>query len=414
MEIFLTLEDAINRAIANSISLQKNVIELELAQYSAEHIWSVLFPSFSLGAELIFLPRTNLISSPGFNYNANGIPYSVNFGIDIQLNTTIPSSMRETELAYRMGLLSYENASRRVALEATKTFYSLLANKVNIANLEEALALAERQLENNRIARANGLIGELPWLRSSLSAETARYNLSVAQASFDNSLKEFLTTLGLDRNTEVILVGTINPVQVNVDAEALILEFLPRRPDIISQRQIIEQAVLRRTQRIISTKAPSLSFRVGWTGSLTNTGFTDNLSGSLSLTIPIDPWIPGTQSNQALRATDADLEKARLELLNTENAARANIRSLSENINNAWESIEMASLILEIAQRTYELTEAGLRSGSVEYLSFENTRKDLADAQYRLLQSELNYLNLLLDLASSLNVDLETLIRRGE
>jgi outer membrane protein TolC len=419
VELSLTLEDAINRAIANSISLQKSAIDLELSQFRADHLWSEIFPTLSLRAGLDILPSTPLFTSPGLNYNADGVSYSLSFGISMQFNMGIPYTMQLTEMAYRTGLLNFENASRMVALNITKAFNTLLAGKANIANLEEILALAERQLEKNRIARANGLISELPWLQSRLSVETARYNLSNAQASYFNSLRDFLNTIGLDWDTDVTLVGTINPVPDNFDAEALILEFLPRRPDIISQRQIIERLELSRTQSNMSAKSPSLSLGLSWSGSpQRNTGiggkFTDSLSGSLSLTIPIDPWIPGSQSNQSFRSADAELEKARLDLVNAENSAKANIRSLSESLNNSWRSIEIARLRVEIAQRTYELSEAGFQSGTVEYLSFENTRNDLADAQYRLLQSELSYLNLMLDLASSLNIDLETLTRRGE
>jgi OMF family outer membrane factor len=327
--------------------------------------------------------------------------------------------MQLTEMAYRTGLLSFENASLQLALNITKAFNTLLAGKANITNREQALAQAERQLENNRILRANGLIGELPLLQSQVNAETERFELSIAKDEYDSSLRGFLTTLGLDRDADVTLVGTINPVPVNLNIEALILEFLPRRPDIVSQRQEIGRLELSRTQSNMSAKSPSLSLRLGWSGGPErNRGlggkFTDNLSGSLSLSIPIDPWIPGTRSNQNFRSADANVEKARLDLINTENNAKADIRSLSERLNNSWRSIEIARLRVELAQRTYELTEAGFRSGSVEYLTFETTRKDLADAQLQLLQRELSYLNLMLDLAFSLNIDLETLTRRGE
>jgi hypothetical protein len=41
-----------------------------------------------------------------------------------------------------------------------------------------------------------------------------------------------------------------------------------------------------------------------------------------------------------LRTADAELEKARLDLLNTETIARSNIRNLTESLRNSWNSIE--------------------------------------------------------------------------
>ena len=417
----LSLEEVVDRALASSINLQKDAIDLELARYRAEHLWSELFPSLSLGGNLTFLPSTPLFTDPGFSYNTNSLSYSMSLGATFRFNGGIPSSMKLTELAYRSGLLDYENARRRAEIDITKTFYNLLAGQENIRNLEESLELAERQYEKNSISRSNGLIGELPWLQSRLSAETARYNLSNAKGAYENTFKDFLTTLGLDRDTEVTLNGKIVPVPLVFDPEVLILEYLPKRPDIIKQRQIIEQRELTQKQRSLSAKAPSLNLSATWSGGTptpNNAGlagkFSDRLSGSLVLSIPVDPWIPGTTSNQTLKSADADLEKARLDLINTETSAKANIRSLSESLKNSWNNIEIARLRVEIAQRAYELSEAGFRSGTVEFLSLENTRNDLADAQYRFLQSELTYMNLLLDLAASLNVDLETLTRSGE
>ena len=412
--ISLSLDDAINRALDQSINLQKSAIDLNMAQYRANSIWSEFFPSFSLGARMDILPSTPLFTDPGFGFNPDAMSYSLSFGVTMRLHAGIPSSMMLTELAYRRGLLDYENARKRVTLDITKIFYNLLAGQVNLINLENSLNLAERQLERNRIARANGLIGELPWLQSRLSVETARYTLSTEQGAYDIAFKDFLTALGFERDIDVVLIGSINPEYLEFDTEAIILEYLPRRPDIISQRQTIERLELSQRQRNLSSKAPSLSLSAGWSASpRRNTGLTgnisDNLSASISLSIPIDPWIPGTSSNQDFRAMEAELEKARLDLIERENLAKAYVRSLSERLRNSWNSIEIARLRVEIAQRTYELSEAGFNAGTMEFLSFENTYHDLNDARFRLLQSELAYFNYLLDLAYELNVDLETL-----
>jgi hypothetical protein len=130
VEISLTLEDAVSRAIANNINVQKSAIDLELLQYRNDHILTELFiNNWSIGVGLNVLPNTPLFTEPGFSYNADRLSLSFDFGITIPLNIRMPYTVQLAELAYRRGLLSYEDASRRVALETTKTFYSLLANK---------------------------------------------------------------------------------------------------------------------------------------------------------------------------------------------------------------------------------------------------------------------------------------------
>jgi outer membrane protein TolC len=410
----LTLDEAVRRALDESLNLQKNTIDLALAEYKAEHLWAEIFPSFSLSTGLTFLPDTTLFTDPGFQYNRDNRSYRFNFGVSMQFNTGIPYSMKLIRAAYQKGLLDYENSKHQLEIQITKTFFRLLTARENISYLESSLALAQQQLEQDRIARENGLLSELAWLESRLDTETARYNLSSAQGDFTVALGEFLALLGMDQNTEVALEGSIDIEPLEVDAEALILEYLPKRPDIINQRQAIERLELTRKKNAGSAKAPSLSLSSSWSGNNkfnSSSKFADNLSGSVTLTVPVDPWIPGTQKNQSGRADAAEVEKARLDLKNTETAAKTQIRSLATSLRNSWASLEIALLRVEIARRTYEYTEEGFRNGTVGYQDFEDTRNELTSARQRLLQSELTYQNLILDLAVALNVDWKELAR---
>jgi outer membrane protein TolC len=413
----LSLEEAVERAMAESVNLQKSAIDLGLAEYKADRLWAEIFPSFTLSGGLAVLPSTPLFTAPGFQYDKDKAGYSVSFGVSLGFNTGIPYSMKLIDLAYRRGLLDYENARRQLEIQVTKSFYNLLAARENISHLEESLELAEKQLEQNRVAKANGLISELTWHQSRLGAETARYNLSTTQGSYRTGLGEFLAGLGMEPDPETILEGAIEIAPFEADPEALILEYLPKRPDVVSQRQTIERLELSRKQSAGSSRVPSLDLSATWRGG-PNPGFSgqfsDSLSGNLTLRIPIDPWIPGTRSNQTIRSAGAETEKARLDLKNTETAAKSQIRSLAEGLRNFWGSLEIARLRVEIALRTYELSEEGFRNGAVEFLSLENTRNDLADARQRLLQGELAYQNAVLDLAAALNVDWKTLTRSGE
>jgi outer membrane protein TolC len=410
----LTLDEAVRRALHESLDLQKNAIDLALKEYKAEHLWAEIFPSLTLRAGLTFLPETPLFTDPGFRYEGDSSSYSLNLGVTLQFNAGISYSMKMITLAYQTGLLDYEDARRQLEIRTTKTFFRLLTDRENISYLESSLALAQQQLEQDRIARENGLLSELAWLESRLDTETARYNLSSALGEFDIALGEFLTLLGMDQNTGVVLDGSIDILPVTVDPEALILEYLPKRPDILSRRQAIERLELAKKMNLGSSRAPSLSLSTTWNGGRSFGGgdkFADRLSGSLTLNIPVDPWIPGTKSNQSGRSDSAEVEKARLDLSSAETEAKRQIRSLAANLRNSWASLEIALLRVEIARRTYEYTEEGFRNGTVAYQDFEDTRNELTSARQGLLRSELAYQNLILDLAAALNVDWKDLTR---
>jgi len=411
--VTLTLDEAVRLALDQSINLKKSSIDLEQAGYSASKLWSEIFPGFSLSASLTFLPSTPLLTGTGFQYRDDALSYSVSLGLSLSLNPSISSSMKRIELAYRAQLLSYESASKQLEIQVIKRFLNLITMNSNISYMQESLDLAQQKMNSDRIARANGLLSELTWLNSQLSAETARYNLLTAQNSYKNSLNEFLALLGMDDGTDIILDGTVDITQLHLDPEKLILEYLPKRPDIVSQRQTIERLELSKNVTTNSSRSPTLGFSTQWRGSSGTGGlsspFTDNITGTLNLTIPVDSWIPGTRQNQTIRSANTEIEKAWLDLQYTESQAKTQIRSLVSNLENTWESLEIARLRVSVAQRTVEATNVGFRNGTVEFRDLEDRRSDLSNARQRLLQEELSYQSLLLDLAAALNIEWKTL-----
>ena len=418
--VTLTLEEAVARALDQSLNLKKSAIDLAQTEYSARRLWSEIFPNFSLNAGLTFLPAAPLFTDPGFSYRDDNLAYSFNFGISFSLNPSLRSSMKQIELAYRSQLFSYENAHTQLEIQVVKNFLSLITMKENIAHMENNLEFAEQIMEKDRIARANGLLSELAWLNSQLSAETARYNLGNVRGAYVNALEEFLALLGMEAGTDIIYQGTVEIAQVHYDPEQLILEYLPKRPDIVSQRQAIERLELSKNVTSLANRAPTLELGAQWRGGTPTSGqtsgfrdpFTDSVTGSLTVRIPIDAWIPGTRQNQTVRAADAELEKARLDLQNTEILAKTQIRSLVSNLDNTWENLNIARMRLDIAQRTVEATDEGFRNGTVEFRDLEDTHNKLSEARQQQLQGELLYQSLLLDLAAALNVEWKTLTER--
>ena len=411
--VILTVEEAVERALNQSINLRKSAIDLAQTEYSAKNLWSEIFPGFSLSAGLTFLPGTNLFTDPGFSYKSEALAYSLSFGISMSFNPSLGASMKRIELAYRAQLLTYEDARRQLEIQVVKNFLNMLTRIENISLMEQNLEVARQKLEKDRIARQTGLLSELSWLNSQLSVENARYNLITAQGSYQTALGEFLALLGMNADTDITFRGTIGINPVRYDSEQLIREHLPKRPDIVRQRQTIERLELTKSITALNSRSPTLDLSASWRGGTPSGNrvdgladpFTDSLSGSVTLRIPIDSWIPGTRQNQTIRASNAELEKALLDLENIETRAKTEIRAIISNLNSTWESLEIARLRVQISTLTVQATELGFQSGTVEFRDLEDTRRELMDVQLRLLQGEYTYQSLLLDLAAALNMD---------
>ena len=406
IETELNLEKSVSLALEYNLSLKKNEIDLALSGYSEKNLWSEIFPTINANASASY---TNSLSS-GVQPNNSGFRYSMGLGVSLGLNAGIPYSMKSIKLAHQSNILRYEDAVNQLSILVTKKFYSLIAEKNNLLLLEEILNLAQRQYERSEVSFRNGLVRELTVIHSRLSVENARYSLSAAGTAYANNMGEFLAMLGLPSGANVNLLGDISIVKVEADADALIREHLPRRPDIARSTQEIESLMYAEKSIVMQNRAPSLSLSMDW--NISNfSPFTDTFSGTARLNIPVDSWIPGTSKSQSVKRANNSIEKAKLDLTITEENAKTQIRSLSALLRNSWDSIVIARLSLEAAQLSYELTEQGFRNGTIEYLTLEDARNDMANARQRLLHSELSYFNMILDLSAALNVDWKNLIQ---
>jgi outer membrane protein TolC len=403
-QIVLSLTDALERGIENNLNLKKNLLDLTVAGYSANKLWSEVFPtiSASLGAGYSGALFSDA-RSDGFNSSAS-------LGISLTLNAGIPYSLKNIKLAYQTRLLSYEDARNQLGIQITKNFYGLIADRDNLAVLADMLNLAQLQHDRNQVAFKNGLVGELTLMQSRLSMENARYSLSAANSAYATRMGDFLVQLGIAQDADAALEGKIEIMKIEADAEQLIKDHLSRRPDIVSKRQEIERLENAQKQAAWSSKAPSLKLDAGW-NSRNFDPFSDTLSGTATLNIPIDPWIPGTNRNQSILNAKYAIDKARLDLKSAEDAATAQIRSLAANLRNSWDSIEIARLSLSVAERGHELTQQGFRNGTVDSLKLEDARNNLAAARQRLLQSELAYFNMILDISAALNIGWKDLMK---
>jgi outer membrane protein TolC len=407
-QIVLSLTDALEKGIESNLSLKKSLIDLEAAGYSAGKLWSEVFPTISgsFGGSY----SGNLFSGDGPKGEKENFNYSAGLSINLTLNAGIPYSMKNIKLAYQARLLSYEDARNQLGIQITKNFYSLIADRDNLSVLADMLNLAQLQHERNQVAFRNGLVGELTLMQSTLSMENARYSLSAAKSAYATRTGDFLVQLGIAQDTDAALDGKIEIVKIEADAEQLIKDNLARRPDIVSKRQEIERLENAQKQATLSTKAPSLRLEANW-NSRNFDPFTDTLSGNATLSIPIDPWIPGTGRNQSVLSAKYAIDKAKLDLKSAEDAAAAQIRSLAANLRNSWDSIEIARLSLSVAERGHELTQQGFRNGTVDSLKLEDARNNMVTARQRLLQSELAYFNMILDISAALNIGWKELMK---
>ena len=402
----LTLDQAVERALAHNLSIRTSAITLATQASQAKNLWALIFPAISAGGGASY-------SSTNYPDSDLQLTYNAAVTVSLKLTPDLPGTMRAVSLAYRSQLLTYESARNQLAIQVAKSYYQLVRDARNLENLRGTLDLTQRQAERNRTLFNNGALSQINVLRSQLSTEEARLNLSRGEASYISSRASFLVSLGLEQNSNVILEDAMHIERLELDSERLIMEYLPRRPDLAAKRQDIERLEITGFNAALNQRLPvTVDLSAGMRGSAAAGkpwSSTTPLTAGISVSIPLNPWIPGTQANQTLRTARDNTERAKLELEDTEDQARLRIRTLTQDLRNYWAAIEIARLRLDIAERTWELADQGFRSGTVDFLSLEDTRNSMALARQDLLNSEYNYLSATLDLLAALNTNLDEL-----
>jgi outer membrane protein TolC len=228
-------------------------------------------------------------------------------------------------------------------------------------------------------------------------------------ADYQNAMGKFLFFFFFTGGETVKLEGIPEIAKLSLDPDALIRERLYERPDLVAQQNEIKRLRNTRTDSYLSNIGPSVGLSATW-GASKKSGLNELIGATISVSIPVDSWIPGTRGALAMKSANANYRKALLDMQDMENNARQEIRSFTASIDNTWTEVEISRLQASYAQRAYELAESAYRRGTMNFLDYESTRNRLNDAQQQQLSSELSYKMLILDLASALNMDEEELL----
>jgi multidrug efflux system outer membrane protein len=414
----LTLDTAIETAIANNTDLQRTAVAYQQAKRAKESGWNQFLPSISslsLGlsnTHRLYPAESSAGYSAGGGSNSNWSWNSINLGASITFTADMPLQFKLLDNRYKQAEDAYEKAVRDLAANVASSFYALLSTKMNIEILKTDLDLKKAQYDAINANYNRGLVSELDWLNAQYAYLVAGPALNNAVNRYNEDLAAFFILIGMDAGSQAEPEGAIDIVLLDLPPpEELIARCLLGRSDIQAQMNTLEQVKLSAQSRVRQA-APSLNIseRIGLNpGSLSFEDPTVSGTFSISLSIPIDPWIPG--STQSLnRQNDKDsivLAETALESLK-KSAAQDIQKKINAVLQNST-VIESSDFNYRIAARAYELTEQGYRSGLVNQTDLQSANQKMVSAEQAAVTAKIAYLSAVYNLASALNMDVSGL-----
>ena len=431
----LSLQQAIQQALANSHTISAAEEELGVANQQVREAWSAVLPDLTASASYArniqvqqgFLPARLLDPTA-----PEGAVRAVRFGSD---NTWTAGLAFEQPLFEFDVFIGVGAASQFRSLESERLRGTTqqVVNAVRRAYLGALLAAEDLRLTENSVARTRstlaetqalnraGLASNYDVLRLEVQLANVEPNQRRAQNTLEAAKRLLLIEMGLDLTTPLALEGRLNEVDISSDGQndsqnALLLAVsgLPLQAELqfdelhaiaLRRRSNIRQLRLNinlEETRLRSQKAeyyPSLSLFSNYNvtaqedGRPTFFGETNSRTTAAVTGVRISiPVFQGFSRDARVEQTAATVRQNEAQLARLEKEAENELRTVLDNLEEAALRVASQGRAVEQAQRGFEIASAQYREGVGSQLQITDAENALRESEFNYAQAVYDYL----------------------
>jgi outer membrane protein TolC len=435
-------DEAVERAIKNNLSLESNRVAVETKKRASDTAWNVFIPNVTVAGSLIRdnkaasgttlipvpIPGTPLYGVAPYSYDAPQWHVAGSIQTSLNVNFAMFEAMRRLRLDYEGGLLSYEKARAQLERDVRKSYYQMLLIEENIALLRESYEAAERRVAMARANYRAGLVPELSLLQAQVSVENMKPAVDQAENGLKLAMAQFAMNLGLGYDTRFELVSAGEGLDfIPLDVAELIRQASMNKPEIQELRQnilVLESARKATKQR---TYTPTLSLSWNLNSAFTQDPWKDSWFGSdrwtqsgsltIALGLQLHSLLPWSTDIQGVKNLDDNIRSLNIGLAQAVRGTELEIYNTVLSLEKIRTTVEAQEYTVNLAERSYKLTEEAYRAGLTELLEMQNAELELRKARIGVLEQDFSYIQGLIDLEYSMGVPFGTLsspARSGE
>lgn len=295
-------------------------------------------------------------------------------------------------------------------------YWNVVYARENLQNIQEALKLAQKQLDENKIRVQVGTLAPIEVTQAEAQVAQQEQNIITAEAALDNAKDALIRALypleGRPAAIEATDEPTVQPIAIDeASAEQMAVETRPEMKTAqltLDSQQVLAAAAKNRT-------LPSLNLSVGYLGnaqnadklSPVNTNLTSGTYPGYNIGLTFAYPILNRAAKGQLMQANANLRSSELSLRDEELQVRLDVRQ-------AYRNLEASSRAVAAAEKTRQYQEQAL---DAEQKKFENgmstnfivlqQQTNLTNARTAELQARINYANAVTALEKSMGHLLE-------
>lgn len=405
-EMTVTIEQAVTLALQNNLQVKQAERSLGALERSDKYSWNSVSPSISGSANLQLPLMDNA-------YGQRTPSYSLGASMSLRLTPSLYTTIKNAKLQLEQGKITYDDALRSVELNVRKIFYSLILAEENLNVQKRTMDAAQRQYETNKAKYNRGQLSELDLLQSQVSYESKKPAIESQENQLINSLENFKQLLGIDKNINLQVQGTIEGFE-NFDESKVTVDF-----SNISSIRKLEKQIETAENQLMATRfsawGPSISasYSVGAGGQIKEGSELklSNHSISLGLSIPLDGYLPWSAGSLSIQSQKENLETLRENLKTQKTSTELAVENSLRSIRQAKSQMKSLESTVELSQKSYDLTANAYNHGSRDLSALKNAEDSLLSAKVQLQSQNYNLVNAILELESTLGIPFGTLSR---
>lgn len=416
-KIALSIEGAVKSALENHVDIKRSALSLNQSESEYNHSWNNVLPSVNVSANGEKQKGTGESKTDTTSIYA-GISAS------LSLDLGLAQKIKGLKSSYKAGLLSYEETVRSTEFAVRSDYYNLLLLFETYKSSKTNMESYERQYNQTRSKFDRGTASELDLLTAQVNFETSKPEVETAKSNYYEAVLKFCDTIGLEitLGTEIELLGSLDYSENAVIPENINLEeSVANSIEVRILENSVKNAEYSKKSQAAKLYLPSFTFSGTFAPkvySLDNN--TENSSDnpywdfSLGVSLPIDSWILGSSANDTVNNLKNTVTDYKLQLEDKKKSVRTKILENLRNIEISKETLETRHLNVDLAKKSYEMTETAYNHGTKDLLTLQNSVDTLHTAQLQLMEEQYKLISNVLELENILGVDADEFFKKNE
>lgn len=380
----LTLQDALERAKANSPQFQSALTELGLARQDRVQSRAALLPSVNYNMEYLYTQGNGTLSnSPIFIANNAVHEYIAQGNVHQVLSPGTLAEYRRTGAALALAKAKSEIAARGLVVTVVEAYYAYVVAQRKYATAQLAASEAQKFLEISQKLEKGGEVAHSDVVKAQIQYNQQQRDLQETQLEMNKSRLELAILLFPDFNENFAVVDDLRlpaPLPRFEEVQAAASNKNPQLRAAVAALNEANQAVVVAWSGLLPSISIDYFYGIDASHFATRTDGLNNLGNSASATLQLPIWAWGANRGK-IRQADLRRNQARVELNFTQRQLLANLRSFYNELQAARSELELLSQSAEMAAESLRLTTLRYQAGEAAVLEVVDAQNTLTQAR---------------------------------